>query len=519
MMACWLNLGQMVKMNTKKFPNHIALKDKDRSLTYPELNKRVNKLAHSLLDLGLKKGDKFAVLLENSIEIVEAYIAAAKTGLIVVPVHFRFVGREILNLIDNSDAEAFIVHDEFTPVVDPIKKDLTNIPSDRFIVVGEKIKGYKEYDEFIKDSSDSEPDIDIECKNPWIILYTSGTTGIPKGVVRSHESYIAFFLINSVDFGFNEHDVCLNVMPLYHVNSTFYTFLFLYLGGTAYIHPARHFRADEILEIIEKEKITFISLIPTHYNLILNASDEAKKRDVSSIKKLLCSSAPVTKSMKKEIMKFFPSVELFEAYGSTEAGLVTILKPEDQMRKLGSIGYEAVGTDIIKLLDEYGAEVGVDEVGELYSRGPMMFDEYHKMPEKTESSFRGEWFSAGDLAKRDEDGFFYIVDRKDNMIITGGEHVYPSEIQEIICSHPDVFDAAIIGLRHEKWGEQVTAVVVPRKNTKVTEKIIIEYCKAKMAGYKSPKKVIFIKDEEMPRTPTGKIIHRILRERFNNKES
>jgi acyl-CoA synthetase (AMP-forming)/AMP-acid ligase II len=517
MMACWLNLGQMVKMNAKKFPNHVAIKDKDRSFTYPELNKRVNKLAHSLLSLGLKKGDKFAVLLENSIEIVEAYLAAAKTGLVVAPVHFRFVGREVLNLMDNSDAEAFIVHDEFTPIVNSIKKDLKNIPSDRYIVVGEKVNGYKEYEEFIKDSPDTEPDIDIDCKDPWIILYTSGTTGIPKGVVRSHESYIAFFLINAVDLGFNEHDVCLNVMPLYHVNSTFYTFLFFYLGGTAYIHPARHFNADEILDIIEKEKITFISLIPTHYNLILNASDKAKKRDVSSIRKLLCSSAPVTKSMKKEIMKFFPGVELYEAYGSTEAGLVTLLKPEDQMRKLGSIGYEAVGTDCVKLLDENGNEVGVDEIGELYSRGPMMFEEYHKMPEKTASSFRGEWFSAGDMAKRDEDSFFYIVDRKDNMIITGGEHVYPSEVQEIVSTHPDVFDVAIIGLPHEKWGEQVTAVVVPRKSAKVNEETIIDYCKDKMAGYKRPKKVIFIKDEEMPRTATGKILHRVLREKFNKR--
>ena len=519
MMACWLNLGQMVKMNAKKYPNHIAIKDKDRSYTYPELNMRANKLANSLLSLGLEKGDKFAVLLENSIEIVEAYLAAAKTGLIVVPVHFRFVGREILNLMDNSDAQAFIVHDEFTPIIDSIKKELTNIPTDRYIVVGKKTKGYIEYNEFVEDSPDNEPNIDLECKDQWIILYTSGTTGIPKGVVRSHESYIAFFLINTIDFGFNAHDICLNVMPLYHVNSTFYTFLFLYIGGTAYIHPARHFDADEILEIIEKEKITFISLIPTHYNLILNASDNAKKRDRSSIRKLLCSSAPVTKNMKKEIMKFFPGVELYEAYGSTEAGLVTVLKPEDQIRKLGSIGYEAVGTDVIKLLDEYGNEVGIDEVGELFSRGPMLFDEYHKMPDKTESSFRGEWFSAGDLAKRDEEGFLYIVDRKDNMIITGGEHVYPSEVQEIICSHPDVFDAAIIGLRHEKWGEQVTAVIVKRKNTKVTEKMIMDYCKEKMAGYKRPKKVIFINDEEMPRTATGKILHRMLRERFNNKES
>jgi len=518
-MACWLNLAQMVKMNAKKFPNTIALKDKDRSYTYTELNKRVNKLSHSLLSLGLKKGDKFAVLLENSIEIVEAYLAAAKTGLIIVPVHFRFVGKEIINIMENSDAKAFIVHDEFSPIIDSIKKDLKNVASDKYIIVGKKTNGYKEYEEFIRNSPEDELEVNIECNEPWIILYTSGTTGKPKGVVRSHESYTAFFLINAVDFGFNEHDICLNVMPLYHVNSTFYTFLFLYLGGTAYIHPARHFRADEILQIIEREKITYISLIPTHYNLILNASEEAKKRDVSSIRKLLCSSAPVTKHMKKEIMKFFPGVKLYEAYGSTEAGLVTLLKPEDQLRKLGSIGYEAVGTDFIKLLDEEGNEVDVNEVGELFSRGPMMFEEYYKMPEKTRCSFKGEWFSAGDMAKRDKDGFYYIVDRKDNMIITGGEHVYPSEVQEIICSHPDVFDAAVIGMSHEKWGEEVTAVIIPKDNAKLDDKMIIDYCRDKMAGYKRPKRVIFIKQEEMPRTATGKILHRVLRERYNSAEA
>ena len=517
-MACWLTLGQMVKVNAKKFPNAVALKDKERSYTYPELNRRVNKLSHSLLSLGLKKGDKFAVLLENCIEIVEAYLAAAKTGLIIVPVHFRFVGKEIVTVMDNSDAKAFIVHDEFAPIVDSIRPDLKNVKSDRYVVVGKKIKGYKEYEEFIKEASESEPEADIECHDTWIILYTSGTTGKPKGVVRSHESYIAFFLINAVDFGFTEHDVCLNVMPLYHVNSTFYTFLFLYLGGTAYIHPARLFRAEEILEIIEEEKITYISLIPTHYNLILNVSEEAKKRDVSSITKLLCSSAPVRKSMKKAIMKFFPGVELYEAYGSTEAGLVTILKPRDQMRKLGSIGCEAVGTDFVKILDEEGNEAPVGEVGELYSRGPMMFEEYYKLPEKTSSSFCGGWFSAGDMAKRDEDGFFYIVDRKDNMIITGGEHVYPSEVEENISKYPGVFDVAVIGLPDHKWGERVAAVVVPKAKIDLDEKSIIHHCRGKMGGYKRPKQIIFIKDEEMPRTPTGKILHRVLRERFRDME-
>ena len=282
-MACWLNLGQILKVNARKFPNTIALKDKDRSFIYPEVNKRVNRLSHSLLSLGLKKGDKVAVFLENCIEIVEVYLATAKTGLVIVPINFRLIDKDVQYIANNSDARAFIVHDEFTSTIDSIKQNLKEIKPERYIVVGEEREGYKEYESFIKDASDSEPKIIVEPKDTWVLLYTSGTTGRPKGVVRSHESYTAFYLINAVDFGFNEHDVCLNIMPLCHVNSTFFSFTFTYIGGSMYIHPARNFQAEEILEIIEREKITFTSLIPTHYNLILNVSEDAKKRDKTSL--------------------------------------------------------------------------------------------------------------------------------------------------------------------------------------------------------------------------------------------
>jgi len=513
-----MNLGQILPVNAKKFPNTVALKDEARCFTYPELNKRVNKLAHSLLSLGLKKGDKVAVLLENSIEIVEVYLATAKTGLVIVPINFRLVGPEVAYIADNSDARAFIAHDEFTPTVDSIKPSLTNIAPDRYIVVGEEKEGYREYETFIRAAPEDEPPTKVEPKDTWILIYTSGTTGKPKGVLRSHESHIAFYLINAVDFGFNEHDVCLNIMPLCHINSTFFTFTFTYIGGSAYIHPARSFRAEEILEIIERAKITFISLIPTHYSLILNVAKEARKRDVSSMRKLLCSSAPVRKDMKLAIMAFFPGVELYEAYGSTEAGIVTVLKPEDQMRKLGSIGFESLGTDMVKILDEEGNAVSVGQVGELYSRGPMLFDGYYKLPEKTAASFRGEWFSAGDMARHDKDGFYEIVDRKDNLIITGGEHVYPSEVEKVIGSHPGVLDVAIVGLPHTKWGETVTAFVIAQDpGNPPTEKEIKDFCKGKMAAFKQPTAVYFIPQEEMPRTGSGKVIHRVLRERYADR--
>jgi acyl-CoA synthetase (AMP-forming)/AMP-acid ligase II len=266
---------------------------------------------------------------------------------------------------------------------------------------------------------------------------------------------------------------------------------------------------------MSRERITFTSLIPTHYSLILNVPEEVRKKfDLSCVRKLLCSSAPARIHIKKGILRCFPNVELYEAYGSTEAGLVTILRPEDQLRKPGSIGKECLGTDVLKLLDENGNEVPVGEIGELYSRGPMMFDEYYKMPEKTRQSFRGDYFTARDMAKRDEEGYYYLVDRKDNMIITGGEHVYPSEVEAIIAQHPKVFDVAVIGVPDDIWGEAVKAVVILKEGETATEEEIIEWCRGKMAGYKKPKSVDFISPEEMPRTATGKILHRKLRERY-----
>jgi acyl-CoA synthetase (AMP-forming)/AMP-acid ligase II len=515
--AHWMNLGQNLKVIAKKFPKKTALKDKERSFTYPETNRRVNQLGHRLMELGLIKGDKIAVLMDNCIEIVELYLACAKTGIIIVPINFRLVSREVEYIVNNSDAKMMFVQGQFTATVDPVKTVLSNIPAGNYVVIGATRGGYREYESFIANAPIEEPAVEVKPSDTWILIYTSGTTGKPKGVIRSHESHIAFYLINAVDFGFNENDVCMNVMPLCHINTTFYTFLFMYLGGSVYIHPAQFFNALEVLQIIEREKITFVSLIPTHYNMILNLGADVRKPDVNSIRKLLCSSAPVRKSMKMAIIAFFPNSELFEGYGSTEAGIVTVLKPERQLEKPSSIGVEALGTEFVKLLDENGNEVPVGEVGEIYSRGPMLFDHYYKLPEKTVQSFHNGWFSAGDMGRKDEDGYYYIVDRKDNMIITGGENVFPSEVEEVVGSHECVYDCACIGVPDEKWGEKIVAVVALKDGVSketVTEETIKECCKDGLAGYKRPKEIIFIKQEEMPRTPTGKILHRKLREKY-----
>ncbi|MBC8392445.1 MAG: AMP-binding protein, partial [Deltaproteobacteria bacterium] len=260
------------------------------------------------------------------------------------------------------------------------------------------------------------------------------------------------------------------------------------------------------------------SLVPTHYIMMLALPKDVKKSiDVSSIRQLLISSAPARKDLKVDIMNYFENAELWEAYGSTEGGLVTLLRPEDQFKKLGSIGREIFGIDRIKLLDENRNPVPDGEVGELFYRTPLMFKEYLRDPEKTREAFDGEWSTAGDMARRDEDGYYVLVDRKANMIITGGENVYPSEVESAVGAHKAVKDIAVIGVPDDKWGEAVKAIVVLHDGYEPGEALaqeVREFARGSLAGYKLPKTIDFIKDDEMPRTPTGKILHRILRESY-----
>ncbi len=523
-MAIWLNVGEIMRVNADKFGDKmavkgLAVKDGFSELSFKEYDERGCRLAHAWLDMGLEKGDRIAVLLYNVVEYMEIYLAAAKAGMVVVPINFRWVGPEIEYVVNDSDSKAFICSEEFLSEVEPVQGSFEQVDAGRFIFVGSEDKtpkGYVNYETIIGAASPEQPDVEVLPRDTWIHLYTSGTTGRPKGVIRSHESYTAFYLINEVEHSFGSDDIGMIVMPLCHVNSTFYSFVFSYVGGGVYIHRARNYDPVELLEIIAREGITFTSLVPTHYIMMLNLPEEVRtKHDLSCIRQLLISSAPARKETKLGIMEMFSNAKLFEAYGSTEAGLVTLLRPRDQLTKLGSIGKECIGTDQVKLLDENGDPVPQGEVGELYSRGPMMFEEYWKMPEKTASSFRGEYFTAGDMARMDEEGYYYIVDRKDNMIITGGEKVYPSDVESVVGSHPGVLDVAVIGVPDEKWGEAVKAVVVPKDpDAPPTEEEIIEFTRGKLAGYRRPKGVDIIGAEEMPRTATGKILHRVLRERY-----
>ena len=515
----WMHAGTILKMNAVNYPDKLGWQDKQKEFTFKQWNERSCRFANGLRDLGVKHKDTFAVLAYNRGEWMDIYAGCAKGGQAIVPVMFRLAAPEIEYIIKHSGCKAFVVEKPFVDLINGIKDKLP-VPKNAYVYMGDgpTPEGYIDYEEWLGKSSPEEPDYMVDANDTWTVMYTSGTTGRPKGVIKTHESYVAQYVLNNINMAVLPTDKVMLVMPMCHVNSIFYSFPYTLVTAPVFVYNMVSFDPLDLLKTIEKYKITFTSLVPTHYIMMLSLPDDVKgKIDVSSVRQLLISSAPARKETKLAIMEYFKNAELWEAYGSTEGGLVTLLRPEDQFKKLGSIGKEIFGTDRIKILDEERNEVPDGEVGELFYRTPMLFKEYLKEPEKSKQAFFGGWSSAGDMVKRDQDGYYTLVDRKANMIITGGENVYPSEVEAAVAGHEAVRDVAVIGVPDPKWGEAIKAVVVLHQGHEPSEKLakaIIESTKGKIAGFKRPKSVDFIKDEEMPRTPTGKILHRILREKY-----
>lgn len=513
----WLTAKDVLRANAVKWANKTGVKDLNKSFTFKEWNERSCRLANALADLGMKKGDRFAVLAYNSVEWMELYAAAAKGGFVCVPLMFRLAAPEMEYIINHCEAKVFVVQDRWIEHVNGFRKNLSTVEKYvSFAVQNDRFDGYLPYEDLLAKASPDEPATEVTTDDIWVLMYTGGTTGFPKGVMKSHGSLVACYFIEVFEHSFVTSDIGLLVMPCCHVNSLYMSFVVTWLGGTVMCYNVDSFSPEDLLKVISDHRITFTSLVPTHYIMLLDLPEAVKsKYDLTSVKRLLISSAPARKDTKLAIMKMFPNSELYEGYGSTETGLVTVLKPDEQITKLGSCGREAIGTDIIQLYDESGNLITEpNKIGEIYARSPMLLSGYWKEPEKFAAAMKGEYFSAGDMGMKDGDGYVYLVDRKANMIISGGENVYPTEVENCVGSHPKVKDVAVIGVPHKKWGEQVTAIVVLREGEEATAEEIVTYCRGKIAGFKVPKSIIFIANEEMPRSGVGKILHRVLREKY-----
>lgn len=511
-----LTLGQMLAVHARVFPNRTGARDLERAMTFRQWNERACRLANALLGLGLAKGDRVAVLAYNRVEWVEIFAATAKAGLVAVPINFRLVGPEVRFIVEDAGASALIVQDELMGVVEEVRGDLS-VPAANLVHLGERPcpAGFRAYEDLLAASSDREPGVPVAPTDQWTMMYTSGTTGSPKGVARNHKGFAMMSLVTEIELGVHRRDGALLVMPMCHANSLNFFGAFSYCGGETAVYSRKSFDPEHCVRTLAEGGSTFTSLVPTHYAMMLDLHAEVRARhDLSRVTKLMISSAPARQDTKRAVMEMFRSSGLFELYGATETGWVTMLHPEEQFTKLGSVGRECVGSGPIRLLDEEGREVPDGEAGELFSNTPYTFDGYWNLPEKTKEAFRGEYCSVGDMARRDADGYIHLVDRKSNMVISGGENVYPSEVEAALAAHPAVKDVAVVGLPDPTWGERVHAVVVLRDGASLDESSLIAWSRDRIAGYKRPRTCSFVRDDEIPRNALGKVLHRVLKARI-----
>ena len=510
-----LTLSDAIAAHARLTPKKLGARDSRRSLTFKQWDVRAAKLADGLLAAGLRTGDRVGLLAYNCLEWMEIYVALARAGLVAVPLNFRLTGPEIAYILNNAEVGAVIAGEDFCATLDSQKSSL-QLPEGRCFVIGNTVPaGWVGYEALIESGDQHRVFEPVDPEGMCALMYTSGTTGNPKGAIRNHQAGHMMALATALEMEFSKDETGLLVMPMCHANSLYFATTFIHLGATCIIDDKRSFDPEALLATLSQEKVTFTSLVPTHYIMLLSLPEETKKKyDVSSVGRLLVSSAPARRDTKLAILDYFKNGRLYELYGSTEAGWVTLLRPQEQLTKLGSVGREWTGSGNIRMLDENRKEVPDGEVGELFSRTPYVFDGYWKNPAKTAESMEGAWCSVGDMARRDADGYIWLVDRKSNMIISGGENIYPSEVESVIGAHTAVKDVAVIGMPHEKWGESVHAIVVLHEGETCTEGEIREWCRARLAGFKCPSRVSFLADQDMPRTATGKILHRSLKNLF-----
>lgn len=512
-----MNLSDGLRINSWRFPDKVAVVFEEQRLTYAQVNMWANKLAHGLLKRGFKRGDKISLLMYNNAEFMEMYNGMARIGVIPVPINFRLVQNEVTYILNNSDSEAVIVGDD---LVDRIELDkLERITTDRVFVIGANVPaGMVPYSELSNGMPEYEPEVEQSEGDLFYIGYTSGTTGFPKGaMIRTRNTMEVIknaILRNANRPGVDlSKRVFLAIMPICHSNSIWATLITFWMGGTNVIFPSGKFDPEKVLATIEKEKVTTSSMVPTMITRMLELTDDVKyKYDLSSLTSLGSSSAPLHTKTKEESLVFFKNVSFSEGYGSTETGALTTLRHKDQMRKVRSIGQPNPGIEI-KLVDEEGnlvTETG--KVGVLWAKTPSAFTGYYKDAARTAESINGEWVTAGDMAFMDEEGYYFLADRKSDMIISGGENIYPREIEEVLLKNQKIMDVAVIGIPHEKWGEEVKAVVQLKVGETATEEEILDFCKDQLAGYKRPRSVDFVDD--FPCTATGKILKRLVKEKY-----
>jgi len=499
-----VNVGEFLTRRAVLTPTSTGLVCDDTRRTFSEMNDRANQLANAMKGMGVKYGDRVAILALNEAEYYDMYFGLAKIGAILTPVNYRLAGPEIEYILSDCDADLFVFSNDYVDIVDSIRK---NIPAKNLIAISASPPEWAQsFESLLEKASNDEPELTGGGDDTLTILYTSGTTGRPKGAELTHNYYYWASVNMMSTLGVGVGDSTLIALPLFHIGG---------LAGVPWgVHQGmkvvlqRNFDPQQFLELIQEEKISGFGSVPVILDFLKLVPD-FEKHDFSSVKTILVYAAPVPVTIIEEYDK--SGIEVRQLYGMTEGCTGTVLDSENAISRAGSCGRPFFHTEI-RVVDGNGNDVDPEVKGEVLIRSPVMMKGYWNKPEATADTIKDGWLYSGDIGRLDKDGFLYIMDRKKDMIISGGENIYPAEIEEYLLRHPKVADVAVIGYNDAKWGEAVRAIVVVPPGEELTEQELIEWCQDKIGKFKIPKSVIIT--DTIPRTPTGKILKKDLRELY-----
>ncbi|MBM7587575.1 long-chain acyl-CoA synthetase [Bacillus pakistanensis] len=496
-----MNLNENLKQSAAKFPSNTAYTFLNQSITYAELDRMVDCVASGLSSAGIRKGDKIALVLGNCPEFITAYYGILRAGAVVVPINPVYTTGEISYILSNSQARAVITHASLEATILPLREKLEHL---KMVIYTDSIKSEWTWERLIQKTEDNFESAFVDEDELAVILYTSGTTGKPKGAMLSHRNMASNAAAISLLGEVTEEDRMIAVLPVFHVFCISVCInVPITCGATIVMVPK--FSPAEVFNTIRREKATLLAGVPTMFSYMLQVP-EAEAEDFSSIRACFSGGASIPVELLQRFEEKF-NVPILEGYGLSETAPVTAFNPLRGTRRPGSVGIDLPDVKN-KVVDSNGIEVPRGEIGELIVKGPNVMMGYLGMPEATFDALKDGWFYTGDLARMDEEGYIYIVDRKKDMILVGGYNVYPREVEEVLYQHPAIVETAVIGIPDKEYGEIVKAFVVST-NESITMDDILHFCQDKLAKYKRPKKVEFMK--ELPKNSTGKILRRALR--------
>ncbi|MGG1677209.1 long-chain-fatty-acid--CoA ligase [Neobacillus sp. NRS-1170] len=508
--------------NIKINPTQTAILEDENKFSYLEFGERVAKLKIALVEMGVQKGDRVGLLMLNDFRVMEIFYACTAIGAIHVPLNFRYSTEELEFVLNDSGIKFLFLHKEYSNLV-PLLREKTPCVQQYILAENHSINSeLKNYENLIKNQCATAHELHfdgVQENDVCALFYTGGTTGRAKGVIITHRNFMTYFYTTHSIQNITKESRVLHTAPMFHLAGFGPAFTTLATGGTN--TTVRTFTLDSLVESIKKYQLTFVLMVPTMVNMIIN-DPKLNIDDLSSLRKIQYGGSPMPLDLLQKTMELLPNVEFQQGYGMTEAApALTILNhehhivdgTEKSIRRLRSAGQVVYGVEL-RIVDENGKDVGPEQVGEVIFRGPNMTSGYWNLPEETAASIKDGWFHTGDMAMMDENHFIYIVDRKKDMIITGGENVYSTEVENVLHKHPDVLEATVIGVPDEKWGEAVKAIIVRKPGSAVIENEIIQFARASLSGFKLPKSIDF--RDELPKSTAGKILKRKLKEEYWN---